>query len=151
MLICEVQQHKHVLVVVHPGSLCGSLAMHCGDECDDIRERMAVEIEDFDGAVVTVLGGMEDEFDDPWDRSTKNLGMALDDRSEWEVNGEPSEQGLRKAAAAIARRYPSESYVVTGAWNDRDGTGCVTTVANALKQLSPQSIVQISPNAPASD
>ncbi len=125
--------------------------MYHSEQCDEIRRRIADEIEDFDGPVVTVLGGMEDEFNDPWDRSTKYLGLAIDSRSEWEVNGNPELAALTTAAAKIARRYPAQMYIVTGAWNDRDGQGCVTTVAQGLKVAIPQAVVNISPNAPASD
>lgn len=151
MRVNEIELHSAVLVVVHPGSLCGSLAMYHSEECEDIRDRIAHEIETFEGPVITVLGGMEDEFDDPFDQSTRDLGLALDSCSEWEVNGEPSERGLRNAAIAIARHYPAQQYLVTGAWHDQDGQGCVTSVANGLKVSIPQAVVQISPNAPASD
>lgn len=138
-----------LLIVVHPGSLCGSLDMHLGNEADETRYAIAEEIENWPGPVAVVSGCFMDELE----RSGyRDLGRALDSHATYVTRGEPSDLGLKRAAFRIAKRFGLQAGAkvrITGAWNDKDGSGCVTAVANALKSRGIEAV--ISEHAPSSD
>ena len=123
--------------------------MHCGEEADEIRFAIAEEVESWEGAVAVVGGDFMDELECS---GYRDLGRALDSRATYETRGEPSDLGLKRAAFRIAKHFglpAGAKVVVTGAWNDKDGTGCVTAVANALKSRGFDAT--ISENAACSD
>lgn len=137
-----------LLVIVHPGSLCGSLDMHLGDAADGVRGAIADEIDQWEGASAVITGNFMDELER---RECRGLAYSLR-RCSYETRGEPSGLGLKRAARRVARQFglgKGDKVRVTGAWNDNDGSGCVTAVAAALTELGLD--VEISENAPASD
>lgn len=141
-------ENPGLLIVVHPGSLCGSLDMHLGEAADDVRAAIAKEIDEWGGSTAVVGGDLSDELED---FDYRDLGYSV--RScDYETRGEATALGLKRAARRIAKQFelkPGAAVRVTGAWKDKDGSGCVSAVANALSEIG--MVVTISENAPASD
>ncbi|MDD2765741.1 MAG: hypothetical protein PHE83_17400 [Opitutaceae bacterium] len=139
---------RPLLIVVHPGSLCGSADMHLRGWAESTRDMIAHEISKWIGDVAVIVGFLDEELDRP---QYAGLEEALR-RATYRTFGEPLSESLRHAAGRIAEHFglgKGDQVTVTGAWNDRDGTGCVTSVARALRRKAFD--VRISPNAPASD
>lgn len=138
-----------LLIVVHPGSLCGSLDFHHGEAADDIREAIINEIENWPGNVAVVDGDLSDELatDD-----YRDLRIAVEGCAVYRTRGQSTALGLKRAAKRMSKSLamtPGNPVTVTGAWHDKDGTGCVSTIANSLTDLGMK--VLISQNAPAAD
>jgi hypothetical protein len=138
-----------LLIVVHPGSLVGSLNMHWGWRSGNcIRDAITQEIKNWEGDVAVVEGDLDDELTG-WKAAGLNAALA---RASFRVYGSPDEDGLSEAALQIAGHFKLEKgnrVFVTGAWNDNDGSGCVTCVDEAFRRAGFDS--HISDNAPASD
>lgn len=136
-----------LLIVVHPGSLCGSLDMHCPDSAEATRASIAAEITKWPGPVIVVDGDLTDEL--AFGRYRK-LGRAVDSVL-YRTFGAATDLGLERAAQRCVKKFqmkPGTPITVTGAWADRN-SGCVTTVVDALLALG--LTAQASPHAPASD
>lgn len=137
-----------VLVVVHPGSLCGSADMHLGSWAPATRELIAAEITSWPGRVAVITGDLDDEL-----KCAKYTGLRVSlTRADYCTHGSPYSDTLARAARRIAKRFRlkcGDEVTVTGAWNDEDGTGCVTAVGQTFEKLGV--LVAISGNAPASD
>lgn len=138
-----------LLVVVHPGSLCGSVNMHLGIAAESTRHAVTSEICEWAGAVAVIGGDFDDELEHP---RYASLRAALS-RASFKVYGAATDLGLKKAARRILRRFRIDErcrVTVTGAWHDHDGNGCVTCVAKTMMGRA-GGAVAISKNAPASD
>lgn len=138
-----------LLIVVHLGSLCGSANFNLG-EVDAEKHRTAItqEIATWPGAIAVISGEHDIELDLP---PFSPLAAALSQKS-FSTYGASLEGALRRAAIRVVDHYDyplTDPILVTGAWNDHDGTGCVNTVVNALKIRG--FTVSTSINSPASD
>ena len=136
-----------VLVIVHPGSLCGSLEMHCPRYSGVTRILMTDEICNWMGNVAVIDHDLSDEL-----ATYMGLAAAVE-RAEVRVQGLPTERGLTNAARKIARAlkiHPNTPIRLTGAWRDFDGTGCVTAVDVAFRREGFRNVT-ISRNCPSSD
>lgn len=143
------------LVLVHPGSLMGSLASHVGKrEAQAIREEILAGLRDHAGPLVVIDGMLSDELGREEDDITAALDRAaaagLPALRLWGCDagtaphpgwsgrgpGEVIFPDQEAAALAAAASLPAgTSFLVTGAWASRNGgTGCVTGVAEALAQ-----------------
>lgn len=139
-----------LLMVVHPGSACGSADMNLGrDAADTLRLDLQLLIEGWEGGVAVIDGDLSDELDE-------NAG-----RSAWRALGEALEQALVRASEAghlsvrirgddaeafsqedAARHLvhthglaPTTAITLTGAWVDMAGGGCVNSVREVLVEL----------------
>ena len=133
-----------LLVVVHPGSLCGSLWTSGLQGCQAITDRLLAEVRDWKGPRVAVYGDLEDELDE-----YREVGDVIYDIADV-IDGDPDEAGLAQATKDILKLHPAKTLrrvLVTGAWADPKD-GCVTEVAKALRKLTPGLAVEISPLAP---
>ena len=123
--------------------------MHCGESADDIREAIAREIEGWMGEIAVVHGDLSDELQDD---TYQDLRCAVEGCSSYDTVGAATENGLGRAARRFAKAFELKAgdvVTVTGAWADKDGSGCVTAVANALNAIGLKATV--SANAACSD
>lgn len=127
----EADGDQKVLVVVHPGSLGGSASMILGkDFAADARQRIAAEAIHHDGPVFVVLGELADEIE-----RYSELRSILDNADKTFKYG-PWQDELSEAAARIYEAaQPITSFILSGAWDESDGTGCINCVAEALSKL----------------
>jgi hypothetical protein len=137
---------KKLLVVVHPGSACGSASDWLGwDRADTARERLAQDIREWNGSVLVIDNLLSDEL---WkypaldtainralERATANGEVAVrlhgDDGP---GEGEPDQVDVAREFIEQQRLNPAEWEIeLTGAWMGKD-SGCVRGVWEALRQ-----------------
>lgn len=115
-----------LLVLVHPGSLCGSFAFNGGTEAE--LKALLAEVAAWQGTIVTIDNDLTDEIDG--DRDVRRAY----DRAEANYEADGWADDLAAAAAEIASDYKQATRVVlTGAWVGE--SGCVTCVADNLRRL----------------
>lgn len=135
-----------LVVLVHPGSLCGSYHTSERFQEEDLG-KLVSEVEDEldrDGTLLAVVtGDFEEEI--PHYPEIERLTA----RATFTIEADPDASSLRRAARAILKDAGGvDSVLVTGAWADRRD-GCVTAVAEALLAVVPD--VRVSTWAAAID
>lgn len=142
---------EEVLVVVHPGSACGSADMNLGRmDARAARDALAFELDRWQGPVVVIHGEFSDELP-----SYPMLGQAVSNvvararqaghRAD-EILGDDNSDHNQVAAitewleANVGADRPA--FRVTGAWyHPEDGGGCVGSVLDQLRALGHEAIV----------
>jgi len=129
---------KPLLVLVHPGSLCGSFqtANDWHKDWDRYartrRAQLCAEFTSLDAYKAVVSGSdLDDEI--PRFREVQEA-VSCADRA---YRAGETEEGLRRAAQRIFRDFSgrAKSIIVTGAWADRKD-GCAWTVCEELRRWS---------------
>jgi hypothetical protein len=136
---------RTLLIVVHPGSCCGSADFNCGDAAAEAaREILAGDLDDWAGALAVIDGDLSSELRL---RKYRGLGAALEAALERAAAaGQPAirirggdEDEFDQVAAALSLAeslgLSSGAWKVetTGAWYDPTGSeGCVNSVVEAL-------------------
>ena len=155
-----MSQHNQLLIVVHPGSACGSADMNLGrDNADMQRCFMQTVVENWEGGIVIIDGELSDELApnysrDAWDQ----WGRALDNAIERaRINGHlslrvmgddggMSELNQMEAARKVVGDYDitpeNTAITLTGAWIDDEGGGCVHSVREELAALGFQARIE---------
>ena len=128
--VSDDQNRHEVLVVVHPGSLGGSLDMHHADgnveeDPDEIRRRVLDEVRDHEGLVAAVLGDFRGEIKEY--RDLESMSWYFDETFE----GSDAEGDIENVASEILDMFPRANFTVTGAWVDRD-SGCARFIADQI-------------------
>lgn len=128
--VSDDQNRHEVLVVVHPGSLGGSLNMYHADgnvvdDPDEIRWRILDEVRDHEGLVVAVLGDFRGEIKEYPD--LENMSWYFDETFE----GSDDRGDIENVASEILDTFPRANFVITGAWVDRD-SGCARFIADQI-------------------
>lgn len=141
---------KPLLVLVHPGSLCGSFQTandwhkDWGRYARMRRAQICAEFTFLDAYKAVVSGS---NLDDEIPRFAEvQAAVSCADRAYRAVE---TEEVLRRAAQRILRDFSgrARSIVVTGAWADREN-GCAWTVCQELRRLSRHRVkVELSPLA----
>ena len=121
-----------LMIVVHPGSLCGSYHTSPAFDQDNLN-RLVAEIEGWKGDKVLIENELSDELTQ-WKYA--EIAKCISNASgSYKAEGDRDE--LKKAVKAIARKYKfrnRHTFLITGAWADPDH-GCVTTVAAAVQKM----------------
>jgi len=129
---------KPLLVLVHPGSLCGSFqtANDWNNDWDRYarmrRAQLCAEFTFLDAYKAVVSGS---DLDDEVPRFAEvQEAVSCADRT---YRAGETEEGLRRAARRIFRDFSGRIHpiIVTGAWADRKD-GCAWTVCQELRRLS---------------
>lgn len=134
---------SRILVIVHPGSACGSADFHLSKyDAQASRDGLVHEIEAWRGGVIVLSGELDDELANSW---YGRLGPAIDALlAHTKVEGtvsirvkahDPDQIRVIKRLLKKPENQASE-YVVTGAWAYEDGTGCVSSVVEAIQSLN---------------
>lgn len=133
-----------ILVLVHPGSACGSADFNLGRAiAREARETLARQISAWRGGVLVIDGELSDELVDypSLDCSIKDgLRIAKESGhiSQRVVGDDPDQvQRISEFVASLSEQDKSETaFTVTGAWFDpNDGEGCVGSVHKQLIAL----------------
>lgn len=129
--------NKNVMVLVHPGSACGSADFNLGDEAAPLRDALASEIMKWKGDVFILDGELSDELD-----HYATLGLAVQackDTSDQHVVREMAcaltmENWVDVAMKRFEAEWPGGPHriLLTGAWTEPDKSGCVDAMAEAL-------------------
>ncbi len=141
------------LVVVHPGSACGSADFNYGSRkaAEAARQMLIRELRNWQGGVIVIDGALSDEL-----QACAQLNEALSGLLARAVSaGLPAvrlpgdDPNQDRATASIIRRLKlsrnSVQFVVTGAWHYAGEKGCVGSVCRTIRDLGYQ--VAISPAA----
>jgi hypothetical protein len=130
------------LVVVHPGSACGSADFNLGSvRAEMARRRLVGELEEWTGPVILLSGDLDDEIEDYPELADALDALrqrALEQGFEPIVHQAPDPQQtevmlelLREESALAGCR----EFVVTGAWYDPDDrSGCVNSVIQVIRE-----------------
>lgn len=140
-----------ILIIVHPGSACGSADFNLGAAAAEARHALAHEIRRWTGHVMIVDGELSSDLD-VYPQIGLAIENAIDDAASRGRRASrvlacdfTREEWPRIAAEHFAERHPgSNDVVLTGAWVEPDGGGCVPAMAGAL---AAQRSVTISPSA----
>lgn len=142
-----------LLIVVHPGSACGSADMNLGrDEADSQRAEMQAFVDQWQGGIVVIDGALSEELGpNSWRRSWREWGESLEralararergllaQRVLGDDGGESELDQMQATAALVAEHglTPAQTAItLTGAWIDNDGGGCVHSVREVLETL----------------
>jgi hypothetical protein len=131
-----------ILVIVHPGSACGSADFQIGKyDAEAARDGLRHQLDRWNGGVIVLEGEFDDELSDSW---YSHLGESLSAvLARAKASGQVSLK--RKASdpdqVSVIKNILKEStcssdrFVVTGAWAYADGTGCVYSVLEALNSI----------------
>ncbi|MCZ8254449.1 MAG: hypothetical protein O9327_02055 [Polaromonas sp.] len=139
-----------ILVLVHPGSACGSANYNIGRadaKCG--REALALALDEHAGGVIVIDGALSDELPDYPDFNgaiDQALARARSNGlTSMRVMGCDSENfDQTRAIAAVLEDHPAlkdHEFIVTGAWyeaptaDDAEPGGCVGSVLTALATL----------------
>lgn len=145
--------NRPVLIVVHPGSACGSADFNLGrDLADRQRLNMQEAVEQWTGPVAVIDGLFGDELDpDAWRRPWREWGEAIEGAlarakdaghlSERVMGADDGSTPLNQMEAArkLAEDHglsPQDTPIVLmGAWVDAQGGGCVHAVREELEEM----------------
>jgi hypothetical protein len=134
-----------VLILVHPGSACGSANYNLGSQLGSAyREQLAGDLSRWTGDMLVIDGGLSEELKEP---DFQNLGQAIKEalgrcrsagfrtRRSWGCDNTPPHQADRiRSWTEDGTLDPAKMRVsLTGAWYNEDGGGCVGDVETALK------------------
>lgn len=134
---------RDVLVVVHPGSACGSADYNIGRfEARAARDALVTALKTWHGGVLVIDGELSDELPD-FPALNGAIDVALSqarDRghTSLRVVGDDPDQVKRisefvKKGGSAVREF---QYEVTGAWyHPEDGSGCVGSVITQLQKM----------------
>jgi hypothetical protein len=148
---------RRLLIVVHPGSCCGSADMNCGDDVGaSIRAALTEDLDDWSGAIAVIDGDLSSELRY---RAYRGLGLALERAIERAAGaGLPAtrirgcsmeEFDQTRAAVALADKLGlgdgGWTVELTGAWYEPRGReGCVNSVVEALAAIGISATVRSS-------
>lgn len=132
-----------LLVLVHPGSACGSADFNIGKVAARCaRDDLCRELDSWQGALVVIDGELSDELSDrPALQSSIDDALARAQASPFgglRVMGSDPEQVdcIREVALTWGPTARERDITVTGAWfHPEDGSGCVGSVIQALRDL----------------
>lgn len=124
---------QRALVVVHPGSACGSGDMNAPDTAANRRDGLTLLVYDWPGPIYVVDGDLSDELERA---RYRDLGDALRTASTGRVDDCASGATFPgKACRWLAKRLDRAIPVtLAGAWYSHDGTGCVEAMARKLRE-----------------
>lgn len=143
-----------ILVVVHPGSACGSADFNLGPGlARKVRDALVHELEGWMGGVLVIDGELSDEL-----AENPKLDLALkgalhraaqSDQVSLRLFGDDPDQVKRITEYVMRMPSPARrntGFHVTGAWyHSEDGGGCVGSVWQRLRTMGMSA--QVSPNA----
>jgi hypothetical protein len=135
---------RTVLILVHPGSACGSANYNLGPQlAASHREQLAHDLSQWTGDMLVIDGELSDELRGP---AFRHLGHAITNalgrsraagfrtRRSWGCDNVPPHQTDRvRAWIEDGTLDPKTMQIsLTGAWYTEDGGGCVGDVQKAL-------------------
>lgn len=137
------------MILVHPGSTCGSADFNLGIEAGALREALAAEVQAWPHDMMIVYDALSDELE-----HYAVLGLVIENAKERSGRRVIDEKACDQTGAhwpeivrsRFTQEWPEGPYkiTVTGAWYSDDGSaGCVNSVAQALNGHD----IKISPNA----
>jgi hypothetical protein len=139
---------RDVLILVHPGSCCGSANFSIGKSADSLRAALAARLSAWRGSLLVIGGDLSDELPQfPELEGAVNEALLESSRAGHFADEVRGQDGSRHDQRYQARKFAREQFpdkaavrfLVTGAWHypDLDGGngGCAGSVVAALHKL----------------
>lgn len=149
MPICAKES---ILVLVHPGSACGSANFNLGTSAAQAaREALIKELDQWSGGIVVIDGHLSDEIAlhpayDQAIRACLARAKASGQAANRVVGDDPEQVDRIREFAERGDGSCARSYIVSGAWyHSADGSGCVGSAVMELQRLDCE--VTVSPSA----
>lgn len=123
---------KEVLVVVHPGSACGSADFSMGLEAAALaRYDLGRTIHQWNGDSIIISNEFHAETD-----TYAQIGLALQGlRDPILIDACASREGWDEEAFQTIRSMPADRFIITGAWHHPDQrSGCVDAIAAKMEE-----------------
>lgn len=146
---------RRLLIVVHPGSCCGSADMNCGDEAAaSIRTALAEDLADWAGGIAVIDGDLSSQLRQ---RAYRDFGLSLESALQRaaehgltaiRIRGCSMEEFDQTRAAVVladnlALAAGGWTVEITGAWYEPGGgEGCVNSVVEALESVGVSATVR---------
>lgn len=144
---------ESILVIVHPGSACGSANFNIGlTNARSARDDLTCELNEWTGAVVVIDGDFSDELSGypRYDQAIKNSLSRAKDAGLMSLRLQGDDPDQIKRIEEVMQTMGGETcsrslFTVTGAWYDNeDGGGCVGSVVDKIRSLGARSCVSSS-------
>lgn len=142
---------QHVLVVVHPGSACGSADFNLGKyEARSARDELVSEIKNWTGGVIVIDGDFSDELPDYPALNEAILGVLFRAKLSGQVSDRRQGQDpaqvrvIGEVIDGLELDLLATTFHVTGAWHIADHptmTGCVGSVQEELLRMGGKACV----------
>lgn len=131
-----------LLIIVHPGSCCGSANMNLGKfQARGDRDGLTSDINAWTGDVLVVDGEMSDELPlyGELDNAIKHAVERADAGGRIFGCDDTSEDWVSDVVAAVRKMNlgPDTPIEITGAWHhpDHENTGCCNAVRDAMRAM----------------
>lgn len=144
----EATPAAQVLILVHPGSACGSADFNLGTlEAQCARQSLVRELDGWRGAIVVMDGDLSDELErypvldlaiDQALNRARRAGL-LAERHDAQDPGQI--ECAARLAASLQATARSHQFTVTGAWVEPGNGGCVGSVVERLRNLGCHAVV----------
>lgn len=127
-----------LMILVHPGSLCGSADHNLGiDDAEHLRRQVVEELECWEGDLLVLDGELSDELADYPDLD-QAITLAISRAPALGVRLEADDpEHVAIALAFLQERCvaPGRAIALTGAWFDpSDRSGCINALLQALEE-----------------
>lgn len=142
---CEFSEKQDILVIVHPGSACGSADFNLGTNAAKARKLLINDIAHWHHGVIVIDGELSDELTHPSNQPLHraiNLALArardLKLTSIRQYGHDPDQvQVIQQVIKQLSLLPKNARFLLTGAWlHSRDGGGCVGSVHQALSEMN---------------
>lgn len=139
-----------LLIVVHPGSACGSADFNLGRaDAEMARQRLSAQLGDWRGGILVVDGALSVELssfgslDTAIRKALQRARQCGNPALRLDADDETPNWAAKVARAVIQLGMPEDSLVeVTGAWYWPDGrAGCVNAVCDAIRNTGIHRVV----------
>ncbi len=131
-----------ILVIVHPGSACGSADFQIGKyDAEAARDGLRHQFDRWNGGVIVLEGELDDELSDRWYRHLGESISAVLARAKASGQVSLKRKAFDPDQVSVIKNIlkepacRSDRFVVTGAWAYADGTGCVNSVLEAINSV----------------
>ena len=131
-------ENEKIMVLVHPGTACGTADYNLGDEAPGLRDALAFEVMAWEHDLFVIDGEMSDEL-----QHYAMLGLAvenaLDARNRRVVRHKACDFAHPEWTDGVGRRFDQvwpggpHDVTITGAWAQEDGRGCVDMMVDRLR------------------
>lgn len=153
----SLARDRKILILVHPGSLCGSARSMIGKyEADAARDLILHEVQTHSGGLIVIDGSLSDELSRA-ENDLIDLALMRNEAegyvamrlwgcdsgeppyADWQSFGMARQDAVfdsqQDAISTVAHKFAGRNVIVTGAWASVDGsTGCVCSVVDALHE-----------------
>ena len=142
---CDLSAKQDILVIVHPGSPCGSADFNLGGIATEARKLLINDIAHWHHGMIVIDGELSDELlYPPYQPLHRAINMALARAQDLKLTSirqyghDPDQvQVIQQVIRELGLPPENARFFLTGAWlHSRDGGGCVGSVHQVLCEMN---------------